>query len=480
MIIFLSLFLFINVSAYEINYMWYKYENSSYMKVEEALKLEDSYIDYSDYTYEREKDDDYYSINKMKGNKIYITNWGSKAVNFTNLKLLYKGKEINFVWNKTYKRFPHNLVGYSTFSVEYDALYSVNDIEVVLECTEGDIQIYFSESTNYLKEAIGIKKVTGPGTYKLDNVAKEKYEIPKLYKTHYGKIKGHYSPSAYDDFLYKDPNDYIINYYKFNNVIISYNTQIEDLLDTNYNLIKYEHNIDYNKNGIYTVKLIFDGFQKEEEVYVNILDNEKNVCSDKISELNKNIEELKINYEGRINELINQNNILNKDNEEFNLNFKKLQDDNKILLEKNQLFIKEVHELNNKISILENDNDTLIMENEKNKNLNEEVKLLKNEINDLLIQNKTITESYNTCYKNKDNYLKLVKLKNSCFDELSLLTNNINKLKKDYFYLNKTYDNDVDYYKRYIAKLKNIIEEKDVDYWNINKCSNFVGFKLLK
>ena len=72
------------------------------------------------------------------------------------------------------------------------------------------------------------------------------------------------------------------------------------------------------------------------------------------------------------------------------------------------------------------------------------------------------------------------KLKNTCFEELNVLTNKINKLNKDYFYLNKTYDNDIDYYKRYISKLKLIIEEKDVDYWNINKCSSFVGFKLLK
>ena len=491
MIIFLCLFLITNVSAYEMNYMWYKYENSEYIKLEDALKHENSYIDYSDYIYEREKDDEYYSINKMKGNKIYITNWGSKAVDFENLKLLYNGEEIKYVWNKTYKRFPHKLVGYSTISVEYDNLYSVDDIEIVLECTEGNIQIYFSESYNYLKETIGTLKVSGPGTYKLDNVAKERYEIPKLYKTYYGRINGTYSPNSYDDFIYKDVDDYVINYYHFNNVITSYNEQIEDLIDTNYKLISYEHNIDYNKNGVYTVKLIFDTFEKEEEIYVKIMDNEQKTCTDTILDLNNKIEELKLNYEGKIKELTEQNNNLSSENSGTQETIKTLEEERKKLLEKTSVYEKTIEELNEKIIDLEKlneelkgkeeklneKNDTL---NNKNKDLQEEVKLLKNEINDLNIQNKKLTENYNTCYKNKDNYLDLVKLKNTCFEELNVLTNKINKLNKDYFYLNKTYDNDIDYYKRYISKLKLIIEEKDVDYWNINKCSSFVGFKLLK
>ena len=41
----------------------------------------------------------------------------------------------------------------------------------------------------------------------------------------------------------------------------------------------------------------------------------------------------------------------------------------------------------------------------------------------------------------------------------------------------KKYENKEDYYQRYIKKLKYIIDEKDVEYWNIKKSSFFVGFK---
>ena len=57
------------------------------------------------------------------------------------------------------------------------------------------------------------------------------------------------------------------------------------------------------------------------------------------------------------------------------------------------------------------------------------------------------------------------------------MTKLTNEASKQIALLNKKYENKEDYYQRYIKKLKYIIDEKDVEYWNIKKSSIFVGFK---
>ena len=63
-------------------------------------------------------------------------------------------------------------------------------------------------------------------------------------------------------------------------------------------------------------------------------------------------------------------------------------------------------------------------------------------------------------------------------DEIVLNTLNDSK-SKELKSLKNRYDYEKDYNERYIKKLKYVIDEKDVDYWNTKKCSIFVGFKKI-
>ena len=89
MIILLIIFaLNVNASEIDINYKWYKYENSSYMSINESKNIE-SYIDYNDYIL-----DEYYDItnyNNTKGKYIYIYNKTGKGINIDSIDVYIKG-----------------------------------------------------------------------------------------------------------------------------------------------------------------------------------------------------------------------------------------------------------------------------------------------------------------------------------------------------------------------------------------------------
>lgn len=146
--------------------------------------------------------------------------------------------------------------------------------------------------------------------------------------------------------------------------------QILDIIDTNYIFLKYEGNIDFNKNGKYKIKLIFTECEKNVEIIVDIKDNKK-------------IEKLKtekIKLEDKIKELKNNIKLKNKQIKKY---------ENEILDYKEQII---------------------------------DINKIKNELN----INKKIYE------KNKINYQKIVNQKNKCFNTLNDYKNTIDYLDNKY------------------------------------------------
>ena len=635
----------VNASEIDINYKWYKYTESNYMSIEDSKKLENPYIDYNDYQI-----NEYFNIKdyeELKGRYIYIYNKSGKRVEFESINILNDGKAIDY--RSLVQLGDDKPIALSTkgkVMLDLKNSYYLKNLEIEVVYSGGNIDISFSNRGQLKDTRLAYEQVTESGSYKLNHI-NDKKEI--LYKTYYNIEYGEYRKEAYDDYIYKDLNDYKIYYFFYKNVINDKNVKIEDLLNTNYTLKNIEGNIDYNTNGKYKIKLIFEECVKEIDVIVDInskineleikieelnslnskykeeideLEKIKDENNNKINKLEIKIEELNslnIKYKKEIDKLEKikdeNNNKINKLDikiEELNsLNIKykeeidKLKKENNNKINKLEIELKnneekiiklkeeiidikkekddEIISLKDKMKILKEDNKNKIsvlndklskckteskeqikslkaemkekenklkeeLKNEKKEyevtinkceteskeqikslkvemkekenKLKEELKnekkeyeenikkykieskeqikslktemkekenKLKEEITNITKEYEEIINKYkielnnnkNIYEKNKNNYNKIVELKNACFEELNRVVDVANNKAKELKILKNKYNYEKDYNERYIKKLKYVIDEKDVDYWNIKKCSIFVGFKKI-
>ena len=473
-IIFLFIFLVLPVSASEvdINYKWYKYNDSSYMSLDESKNIS-GYIDYSDYII-----DEYFDIKtyeKIEGRFIYIYNKTGKPIkSIENINIYYNGDKIDYKATCQYADLK-SMSSKGFIMIDMRSNKYLKDIEVEMNYDGGDVLISFSDTGFLFDSTLAQEKINQSGKYKFNHI-KNHQEIK--YKTYYNRIDGTYAKESYEDYIYKDYDDYKVNYFFYQKKINQENIQIKDIIDTNYTFLRYEGNIDLNKNGNYELKIIFVECEKDIEVIVDIKKDEE--LTKKLEELNNSLEEKNKELENVKNE-VNDKNIkieeLNKTIEEDKIKIKELEEQNKKLkkeIEKqNKTIIKnkeKIDELNKQIKdlkkqIKEINNQIKKYEKEKIKS-EEKTKLLEGENNNLkneLDINKKIYE------KNKNNHKKIVNIKNKCFNEL-------NEYKKTIDYLDNKYNTDKEYYERYIKKLKYVIDEKNNEYWNIKKSSIFVGF----
>lgn len=473
-IIFLFIFLVLPVSASEvdINYKWYKYNDSSYMSLDESKNIS-GYIDYSDYII-----DEYFDIKtyeKIEGRFIYIYNKTGKPIkSIENINIYYNGDKIDYKATCQYADLK-SMSSKGFIMIDMRSNKYLKDIEVEMNYDGGDVLISFSDTGFLFDTTLAQEKINQSGKYKFNHI---KNHQGIKYKTYYNRIDGTYAKESYEDYIYKDYDDYKVNYFFYQKKINQENIQIKDIIDTNYTFLRYEGNIDLNKNGNYKLKIIFVECEKDIEVIVDIKRDEE--LTKKIEELNNSLEEKNKELENVKNEVNNKNikvEELNKTIEEDKLKLKELEEQNKKLkkeIEKqNKTIIKnkgKIDELNKQIKdlkkqIKEINNQIKKYEKEKIKS-EEKTKLLEDENNNLkneLEINKKIYE------KNKNNHKKIVNIKNKCFNELE-------EYKKTIEYLDNKYNTDKEYYERYIKKLKYVIDEKNNDYWNIKKSSIFVGF----
>ena len=490
-IIFLFFFLVLPVYASEIdiNYKWYKYSDSTYMSLSESKNIE-SYIDYNDYIV-----DEYFDINsynEISGRYIYIYNKTGKTIDsIESIKVYDNGNSVTYKARGQFADIHSMNIG-GLIMLDMKGARLLKNIELEINYEGGDLLISFSNTGSLYDAGLAQEKINTSGKYKFSHL-KNHQEIK--YKTYYNRIDGVYAKESYDDFIYKDSNDYKINYFFYKKTIDQKDMQILDIIDTNYTFVRYEGNIDYNINGKYKLKLIFSECEKEIEVVVDIKEDEElEKIKNELDGKNKKIEELNSIVESKdkiINELNtsleNMNNELdskNKKIEELNTiieNKDKTINELKSSLEKLKNKNKTINELKKKISNLEKNNKIKIKELNKQikmhlkditkyeKELSESETII-NKLNNKIEQlNKEINSNKKIYELNKNNYKKIVNLKNSCFNELK-------EYKKTIDYLDNKYTSDKEYYERYIKKLKYVIDEKNHDYWNIKKSSIFVGF----
>ena len=536
-IIFLFIFLVLPVSAREIdiNYKWYKYNDSSYMSLDESKNIS-GYIDYSDYII-----DEYFDIKtyeKIEGRFIYIYNKTGKPIkSIENINIYYNGDKIDYKATCQYADLK-SMSSKGFIMIDMRSNKYLKDIEVEMNYDGGDVLISFSDTGFLFDSTLAQEKINQSGKYKFNHI-KNHQEIK--YKTYYNRIDGTYAKESYEDYIYKDYDDYKVNYFFYQKKINQENIQIKDIIDTNYTFLRYEGNIDLNKNGNYKLKIIFVECEKDIEVIVDIkrdeeltkkieelnnsleeknkeLENIKNDVNNKnikVEELNKTIEEDKIKikeleeqlqnknitikeYENKLKELNNSLEEKNKELEnlknEVNDKNIKIEELNKII-EADKIKTKELEEQNKKLKKeIEKQNKTIIKNKGKIDELNKQIKDLKKQIKEINNQIKKyekekikseekmkLLEDENNNLKNeleinkkiyeknKNNHKKIVNIKNKCFDQLE-------EYKKTIDYLDSKYNNDKEYYERYIKKLKYVIDEKNNDYWNIKKSSIFVGF----
>ena len=510
----LLLALSVNASEIDINYKWYKYTESSYMNYDEIKLLENVYVDYSDYQI-----DEYFNVKdyeELKGRYIYIYNKSGKRVEFESINILYNGKAINYrslVQLGDDKPIALSTKGKVMFDLKN--AYYLKDLELEIVYSGGNIDVCLSSQGQFKDNRLAYEEIKESGNYKLYHL-RDKKEI--LYKTYYNPEYGEYRKEGYDDYIYKDVNDYKIYYFFYKNIINDKNIKVEDLLDTNYTLKSIEGNIDYSVDGKYKIKLIFEECVKEIEVIVSISDDSKvKKLEMKIEELNDltikykeeidSLESLKKENDDKIKKLEMKieelNNLIIKYKEEIDsLESLKNENDDKIKKlekelksnsneklesikrEKNE----EILKLKEKIKKIKDDNKNKISDlndklnkckmdnNERINKLKEELKIKEIEYEKCKLE---LNDNKNIYEKNKNNYKKIIELKNACFKELNRVVDIANSKSKELKSLKNRYDYEKDYNERYIKKLKYVIDEKDVDYWNTKKCSIFVGFKKI-
>lgn len=475
----LLLALSVNASEIDINYKWYKYTESSYMNYDEIKLLENVYVDYSDYQI-----DEYFNVKdyeEIKGRYIYIYNKSGKRVEFESINILYNGKAINYrslVQLGDDKPIALSTKGKVMFDLKN--AYYLKDLELEIVYSGGNIDVCLSSQGQFKDNRLAYEEIKESGNYKLYHL-RDKKEI--LYKTYYNPEYGEYRKEGYDDYIYKDVNDYKIYYFFYKNIINDKNIKVEDLLDTNYTLKSIEGNIDYSVDGKYKIKLIFEECVKEIEVIVSISDDSKvKKLEMKIEELNNliikykeeidSLESLKNENDDKIKELekelkSNSNEKLESIKREKNEEILKLKEKIKKIKDDNK---NKISDLNDKLNKCKMDN------NERINKLKEELKIKEKEYEKCKLE---LNDNKNIYENNKNNYKKIVELKNACFKELNRVVDIANSKSKELKSLKNRYDYEKDYNERYIKKLKYVIDEKDVEYWNTKKCSIFVGFKKI-
>lgn len=479
MFLILLLALSVNASEIDINYKWYKYTESSYMSNDEIKLLSNVYVDYSDYQI-----DEYFNVKdyeELKGRYIYIYNKSGKRVEFESINILYNGKAINYrslVQLGDDKPIALSTKGKVMFDLKN--AYYLKDLELEIVYSGGNIDVCFSNQGQFKDNRLAYEEIKESGNYKFYHL-KDKKEI--LYKTYYNPEYGEYRKEGYDDYIYKDVNDYKIYYFFYKNIINDKSVKVEDLLDTNYTLKSIEGNIDYSVDGKYKIKLIFEECVKEIEVIVSISDDSKvKKLEMKIEELNNliikykeeidSLESLKNENDDKIKELekelkSNSNEKLESIKREKNEEILKLKEKIKKIKDDNK---NKISDLNDKLNKCKMDN------NERINKLKEELKIKEKEYEKCKLE---LNDNKNIYEKNKNNYKKIIELKNACFKELNRVVDIANSKSKELKSLKNRYDYEKDYNERYIKKLKYVIDEKDVDYWNTKKCSIFVGFKKI-
>lgn len=475
----LLLALSVNASEIDINYKWYKYTESSYMNYDEIKLLSNVYVDYSDYQI-----DEYFNVKdyeELKGRYIYIYNKSGKRVEFESINILYNGKAINYrslVQLGDDKPIALSTKGKVMFDLKN--AYYLKDLELEIVYSGGNIDVCLSSQGQFKDNRLAYEEIKESGNYKLYHL-RDKKEV--LYKTYYNPEYGEYRKEGYDDYIYKDVNDYKIYYFFYKNIINDKNIKVEDLLDTNYTLKSIEGNIDYSVDGKYKIKLIFEECVKEIEVIVSISDDSKvKKLEMKIEELNNliikykeeidSLESLKNENDDKIKELekelkSNSNEKLESIKREKNEEILKLKEKIKKIKDDNK---NKISDLNDKLNKCKMDN------NERINKLKEELKIKEKEYEKCKLE---LNDNKNIYEKNKNNYKKIIELKNACFKELNRVVDIANSKSKELKSLKNRYDYEKDYNERYIKKLKYVIDEKDVDYWNTKKCSIFVGFKKI-
>lgn len=475
----LLLALSVNASEIDINYKWYKYTESSYMNYDEIKLLSNVYVDYSDYQI-----DEYFNVKdyeELKGRYIYIYNKSGKRVEFESINILYNGKAINYrslVQLGDDKPIALSTKGKVMFDLKN--AYYLKDLELEIVYSGGNIDVCLSSQGQFKDNRLAYEEIKESGNYKLYHM-RDKKEI--LYKTYYNPEYGEYRKEGYDDYIYKDVNDYKIYYFFYKNIINDKNIKVEDLLDTNYTLKSIEGNIDYSVDGKYKIKLIFEECVKEIEVIVSISDDSKvKKLEMKIEELNDliikykeeidSLESLKNENDDKIKKLekelkSNSNEKLESIKREKNEEILKLKEKIKKIKDDNK---NKISDLNDKLNKCKMDN------NERINKLKEELKIKEKEYEKCKLE---LNDNKNIYENNKNNYKKIVELKNACFKELNRVVDIANSKSKELKSLKNRYDYEKDYNERYIKKLKYVIDEKDVDYWNTKKCSIFVGFKKI-
>ena len=475
----LLLALSVNASEIDINYKWYKYTESSYMNYDEIKLLENVYVDYSDYQI-----DEYFNVKdyeELKGRYIYIYNKSGKRVEFESINILYNGKAINYrslVQLGDDKPIALSTKGKVMFDLKN--AYYLKDLELEIVYSGGNIDVCLSSQGQFKDNRLAYEEIKESGNYKLYHL-RDKKEI--LYKTYYNPEYGEYRKEGYDDYIYKDVNDYKIYYFFYKNIINDKNIKVEDLLDTNYTLKSIEGNIDYSVDGKYKIKLIFEECVKEIEVIVSISDDSKvKKLEMKIEELNDliikykeeidSLESLKKENDDKIKKLekelkSNSNEKLESIKREKNEEILKLKEKIKKIKDDNK---NKISDLNDKLNKCKMDN------NERINKLKEELKIKEIEYEKCKLE---LNDNKNIYEKNKNNYKKIIELKNACFKELNRVVDIANSKSKELKSLKNRYDYEKDYNERYIKKLKYVIDEKDVEYWNAKKCSIFVGFKKI-
>lgn len=413
----------VNASEIDLQYRWYKYENSSYMSINESKNIKDAYVDYNDYRY-----DNYYNINEyinLKGRYVYIYNKTNKNISFNYINIYSKNKLIDYVKVELSDK---------VMLIDLNDDYFLKDLTFDIKYSGGYIDVNFSSTSNDSKDAsVSLMNSSKFSFYRIKN----NNEI--YYKTYYNRVNGEYNPTAYDDYTYKDLNDYIIYYFYLNDTIYSKDTKLEDLIDTNYTLLEIEGEIDYNENGKYNIRYIFGECIKDVVINVNIVNNDIKSLKEKNSKLNESIRACK------------------EKNNNLNSSIKKLKKD---------------------IKVCNKENDKLIDLSNKNKVLIDELNsFIKDKDNIILSYEKEIKDNKIIYEKNKNNYNSIVKLKNTCFSELDSVIKKSNEKIRDLSIMNNKYKVDLEYKERYIKKLKYVIDEKDVDFWRLKKCSSFVSLK---
>ena len=401
----LLLALSVNASEIDINYKWYKYTESSYMNYDEIKLLENVYVDYSDYQI-----DEYFNVKdyeELKGRYIYIYNKSGKRVEFESINILYNGKAINYrslVQLGDDKPIALSTKGKVMFDLKN--AYYLKDLELDIVYSGGNIDVCLSSQGQFKDNRLAYEEIKESGNYKLYHL-RDKKEI--LYKTYYNPEYGEYRKEGYDDYIYKDVNDYKIYYFFYKNIINDKNIKVEDLLDTNYTLKSIEGNIDYSVDGKYKIKLIFEECVKEIEVIVSISDDSKvKKLEMKIEELNDliikykeeidSLESLKNENDDKIKKLekelkSNSNEKLESIKREKNEEILKLKEKIKKIKDDNK---NKISDLNDKLNKCKMDN------NERINKLKEELKIKEKEYEKCKLElndNKNIYEKNNNNYK---------------------------------------------------------------------------------